>query len=192
MPRQTEPRVVEDEAAQPLARTGGLGRHQRVAPDEIDLLVERDREPEPRLVRRLVRRDVARPDAVALLDPQRVDRAIAAGDHAVRRARLPERPPQRDPELGVGVELPAELPDVGDAQRVDRHGADRDGARGEEREGGVGDVVARDRGQDVARPRAPQREADAAGRQVVEEHAAIGRQVPAQPGQVVLPERGAR
>ena len=45
--------------------------------------------------------------------------------------------------------------------------------------------------EDVARPRAPQREADAPRRQVVEEHAPVVRQVPAQPGQVVLPERGA-
>ena len=45
----------------------------------------------------------------------------------------------------------------------------------------------------MSRARGPHSaEAHATRCQVVQEHAAIGRQVPAQPGQVVLPERGAR
>ena len=155
------PRVVEDEAAQPLARAGRLRRDERVAAEEVARLVERDREPEARLVRRLVRGDVARPDAVALLEPERVDRPVAGGDHPVRRARPSQSVAQSAAAvLGRRVQLPAELADVGDPQREERHAADRDLARGEEREGRVREVVARERREDVASPRAPQPEAD--------------------------------
>ena len=92
------PRVGEDEAAQALAGTGVAGAEEGVAPDEV-ALVEADGEAEPGLERGLVRRDVARPDPVALLQSQRVDRAIAAGDEAVRLARLPQRVPEGEAVL---------------------------------------------------------------------------------------------
>ena len=88
------------------------------------------------------------------------------------------------------VQLPAELAHVRHPQGVDGHEADGDGARGEVRETRVGDVVARQRREDVARPGSPQREADPAGCDVVEQHAAVIGQVPPQPAQVVLPDRG--
>src|SRR3954447_15405675 len=75
--------VVEDEAAQCAAWRGV----ERVAPDVV--LVALDAEPQPDLERVDVRRDVGCPDAVALLEAQRVDRPVPAGDQAAR----PPRPP---------------------------------------------------------------------------------------------------
>jgi len=98
---------------------------QRLAAEEL-ALVELDREAEARLERVLVGRDVGAPDAVALLQPQRVDRAVAAGDEAVLGAGAPHGPPQRGPELGRAVELPAELADVRHPQRAHRHVSDVD------------------------------------------------------------------
>ena len=83
-------------------------------------LVELHGEPEPGLERRVVGRDVRAPHAVALLEPQRVDRLVAACDEPELPAGLPDRVPEREPELGRAVELPAELADVGDAQRRGR------------------------------------------------------------------------
>src|SRR5206468_12681419 len=55
-------RIVEDEAHESTRRLRPL--EERRAADEV-ALVELDGEPEPRLVRRLVRRDVAAPDPAA-------------------------------------------------------------------------------------------------------------------------------
>src|SRR5262245_51041729 len=71
-------RVVEHQAAQRAARRGV----ERVAADVV--LVALDAEAEPGLERVHVRRDVGGPDAVALLEPHRVDRAVAARDQPVR------------------------------------------------------------------------------------------------------------
>src|SRR4051794_40393220 len=77
-------RVVEHEAAQapldrPLVQRG---------PAEV-VLVALDAEAQPRLERRVVGGDVGGPDAVALLQAQRVDRLVAAGNEAVRLAGPP-------------------------------------------------------------------------------------------------------
>src|SRR5260221_10809282 len=64
------PRILERHAAE--SRRGLLAtRNERVAPDE--LLVELHRKAQPRLVGRLVCRDVGAPYPLRLLRPQRVD-----------------------------------------------------------------------------------------------------------------------
>src|SRR6478609_358233 len=69
--QRDRPRVVGHEAAQRAARLGV----ERVAADVV--LVALDAEPEPRLERGDVGRDVGRPDTVALLQAHGVDRAVA-------------------------------------------------------------------------------------------------------------------
>ena len=98
-------------------------------------LVERDREPEARLVRRLVRRDVARPDAIALLEPERVDRPVAG--RRPGRARCPASQSvvhsARPYSVGAYSSQPSS-PTYVTRKRGDRHGPDGDLARGEVRE----------------------------------------------------------
>ena len=75
-------------------RPASFAATQRVAsPDEAARLVELDAEAEPGLVRRRLGRDVRAPDPVALLQPQALDRPVAAGDQPVRLARRPQRAP---------------------------------------------------------------------------------------------------
>ena len=50
---------------------------QRLASEEIGVLAQLHRPAEPGLERRVVRRDVGTPGAVALFQPQRFQRAIA-------------------------------------------------------------------------------------------------------------------
>ena len=80
--------VVEHQAAQPPLDAALARGQQRLAADEV-ALVELDAEADAALLRRLVGRDVGAPDPVALLQPQRVDRAVAAGHEPVRLARPP-------------------------------------------------------------------------------------------------------
>ena len=97
-------RVGEHEAAEPPLRL--LPREQRLAADEV-ALVELDREPEPGLERRVVGRDVGAPHAVALLEPQRVDRLVAAGDEAVVAARRPRSRPRARARTRSGSTAPS-------------------------------------------------------------------------------------
>src|SRR6185503_6403174 len=113
-------RVGEGEAAQALARPGFPRGEDRLFADEADRLVELDAEADAALVGGLVRGDVGAPDPVALLEPEAVDRPVAAGDDPLRLARLPERLPEPEPVLGRAVDLPAELADVGDPQHPHR------------------------------------------------------------------------
>src|SRR5206468_1686891 len=117
-----------------LAGTGLASAEERLAADEVDALVEADGEAEPGLEGRLVRRDVARQDPVALLDPERVDRAVPAGDEPVRPTRLPQRVPEGQAVFGRRVELPTELADVRDPERDRRDAPDGDLARSQVRE----------------------------------------------------------
>ena len=64
-------------------RVAGLCARKRLAPDEGGLFVHAHGEAEARLKGRVGRRDVASPDAVALLETQRLDRLVTAGDEAV-------------------------------------------------------------------------------------------------------------
>ena len=62
--------------------------------------------------------------AVALLQPQAVERAAAGGDDAVLLAGVQQQVPQPRAVVGGGVELPAEFADVGQPQRGHRHRAE--------------------------------------------------------------------
>src|ERR1051325_1264926 len=108
----------------PGPRAGAGAGEQRLATQEV-ALVEADREAEPGLERRLIRRDVGRPGAVALLEPEGIDGAVAARREPVLSAGLPERVPERDAVLGRCVELPAQLADVRHAHGHQRHGPHR-------------------------------------------------------------------
>src|SRR5204863_224602 len=82
---------VQHDADEPLARSAAFALgHDGVAAAK-GALVELDREADAGRVGRRLRRKVRRPGAVALLEPQRVDGAVAAGDEAVRLARLAQR-----------------------------------------------------------------------------------------------------
>ena len=83
-------RIVEHEASQPAAGPVALTLGQRVAADELAGLVQLHGEAEAGLVRVVLGGDVDAPHPVALLDPQRVDGAVPAGDQAVA-----EPPPPR-------------------------------------------------------------------------------------------------
>ena len=90
-----------------------------VLSDEGRRLVERDSEAETRFQRIEVGADVRRPDAVALLQPQAVDRPVARIAQAVFGACRLQRVVDRDHVVGGDVQLPTQLADEGDA-----HGAD--------------------------------------------------------------------
>ena len=104
------------------------------------------------------------PDAIALLEPQGVDGAVAAGQHAVAARRPPRGVSQSAAAvLGRGVELPAELADVGDPERQHGHVADG-GSRARSRYGKASFERSslRERREDVAGQRSPEPEAGAA------------------------------
>ena len=68
--------------------------------------------PRPGLVGGFLGGDVGTPDAVALLEPQRVDRGVAARDEAVSRPASHSVSHRREPVLDRAVELPAKLAHV--------------------------------------------------------------------------------
>ena len=100
-------RVVEHEAAQPLARARPRCAATSASRPRKSPLSRADREAQAGLVRRLLGRDVGGPGAVALLEPQGIDRPVAAGDQPVRRARRPQRVPQRGAVLRRGRTAPS-------------------------------------------------------------------------------------
>ena len=137
-PERHRQRVERPDAPQPASDALGLDPPERVLADERRRMVERDCEPEPGLVRIVLRRDVRRPHPVALLHAQRVDRAITTGAEIVRGAGIPQQIPERAAVFGRAVQLPPELADVRDAQRDGRDGAERDRLRGQVRKRVVG------------------------------------------------------
>ena len=93
--------------------TGVADRLERRPPGEV--LVPAHREAESGRERVVLGVDVLRPEAVALLEPQRVERAAARRDQAVLSARLPQHVPRPLAHRDLPVELPAELARVADA-----------------------------------------------------------------------------
>ena len=77
---------------------------------------------ETRLERRVVGRDVGTPGAIAFLEPQRFEGAVADRADAVRLARRHQRVEHVAGRGDRHMQLPAELADIGDAQRADRRG----------------------------------------------------------------------
>src|SRR5215831_11042122 len=85
-------RVGQGETGKLLRQPFGLLPDERLSSDEV-ALVEPDAEAEPGLERRVLRRDLRAPVAVALLEPERIDRPVAAGAQARRVASAPDRSP---------------------------------------------------------------------------------------------------
>src|SRR4029077_2839190 len=129
-----------------------------------------DGETETGLVGRVVGGDVRAPDAIALLEPKRVDRPVAAADEAVRTPCSPERVEEHRAELGRAVELPTELADVRDANGQAGRRPDGEFARVHVREGAVREVGGGERLQDLSRRRAPEPEAGVARGHVLDAH----------------------
>src|SRR5262245_18523192 len=178
--------IGELQAGEPAFRL--LCGEESVASDEL-ALVELDGEPKAGFVRGVVGRDVRAPDAIALLEPHRVDGLVAAGDETVVAPGFPKDVPQRETELARAVQLPAELAHVRHAEREAGDGADCElsGAHVPKRE-----AVGRHRLQDRAGRRAPDPEAGQLRRDVFDDHRAVLWRVLADPGEVVAAERGAR
>ena len=88
------------------ARSGSPARGERLSADEL-ALVELHGEPETGLERRVLGRDVRAPDAVALLEPQRVDRLVAARDEIVLAARPPRACPRARGRTRSGSRAPS-------------------------------------------------------------------------------------
>jgi hypothetical protein len=93
--------------------------------DEV-VLVLRHAEPHAALIGGVARRQIAAEVAVALLDPQRLEHAVAAGPDAVARAGRHQAVPGLHGPVRREVELIAELADEGDPLGEDRHAAERD------------------------------------------------------------------
>src|SRR5207244_1917035 len=92
-------RIVQHQAREALGLGFLTSRHEGLASDELDPLVELHGEPQAGLIGGQVRGDVRAPDAIPLLQSHRVDRAVASRDHGVGPAGLPERFPQLRAEL---------------------------------------------------------------------------------------------
>ena len=65
----------------------------------------------------MIRPDIGAPGAVALLQTQRLNRAVAGVGEAERRACLAQPIMHRDREFDGNVQFPAEFTDIGDADR---------------------------------------------------------------------------
>src|SRR5215469_1674334 len=129
--------------------------------------------------------DVCTPVAVAFLQAQRVDGPVASRDDAERLTRLPQRVPQLGAILHRGVNLPAQLAYIGDAQRQRRDIANRHLLRGQVGEGRVGEVVLAHLLHQVACSWPPYADAAAAGGYIVDVDRAISGHLAAHPRKVV-------
>src|SRR5437773_10242872 len=86
-------RVVHHQAGQPGRGRRFASSQQRPAPGEL-AFVQLDAKAKARLIRVGLGADVRAPDAVPLLESQRIDSLVAAGDEAMIAAGLPKRVPQ--------------------------------------------------------------------------------------------------
>ena len=108
-----------------LVGARSLLRQQRVAADERHRLVERAREAEAGLERRVLVADVVPPVAIRLLEAQRIE-GMEPGERQPIARRLGDHVEHRPGELGRDVQLEAELADVGDALRAHQRIAELD------------------------------------------------------------------
>jgi hypothetical protein len=99
---------------------------ERVPALERDARLQLHRPAEAGHEGRVVGADVAAPGAVGLLQAQRFDGAVAGGGQAVRRALLHDGIEEGGGELDRGVQLPAQLAHIGDAERPDGAAGDAD------------------------------------------------------------------
>src|SRR6266516_7595624 len=118
--------IVEHQAGEPA---GGLVRSEQSVPPGEVALVELDRETEACLEGRVLGADVGAPHAVALLEPERVDRLVPARHETMLATAFLDRVPEAKAIFDRAIELPAELAHVGDPQRETGHRADSQLAR---------------------------------------------------------------
>src|SRR5437868_7837591 len=85
--------------------------------------------------------DVGAPVTIALLQTQRVDGTISSGNNTERLPCFPEGIPQFEAVFHRGIELPAELTDVGDAQSQDGNFANRDLLSSQIGKGCIGEII---------------------------------------------------
>ena len=123
-----------------------------VAAEEVDVGLQLAREQQTRLDGIVVGGQLAAERPVALLQPQRLDRVVAAAGDVERRARGHQVLVDADRELGGDVEFPAQLTHVGDPGRANRRVSQRDPLAGAERERLVAQVGVGERGQQLAGP----------------------------------------
>ena len=179
--------IADEQRAQPRLGLGCV--EERFAAVEVSL-VDRDAEAETRLVGRVGGREVGSEVAVALLDPQRVERRVA---HRSRGTRSDEAVPDLDRPLAWHVQLEAELADVGDPLRERRRAADLDRARGPEGKGLAGNVVARHRLEKITGRRPPQPDHRQLVGDVPDRHGCVGlADVQPEPAEVGVDGPGAR
>src|SRR5205085_4300348 len=132
------PRIVERHRAEALRRALVTDPLERLP--ALEVLVPLHREAETGRDRVVLGPDVLAPQAVALLEPQGVERAEPRGDQTVFAPRLPQEVPDPRTHLERPEQLPAELADVADPLREDGHLADLDLPPGHVGDGVVADV----------------------------------------------------
>src|SRR5206468_8668594 len=180
-------RLVEDQTCEARLRRRLAFLDEGVPPNEL-ALVELDAEAEPRRVGVDLGTDIRAPDAVSLLETQRIDSLVPAGSEVVVVARLAEGVPQPQPVLGRAVKLPSQLSHVRHPLRQARHRSDGDLLRGHEWKGRVAEVRRSRLLQDGASIRTPEPDARVRGRDVLDVDRAIGGRLVADPRQVVHAE----
>ena len=185
--------VVGDQAAQLPRDAALLDRGRGLAADEVRVLAQahgpaRGRPRRGRAPRRCPGPRAGSPSPGAASRRRRRRTATAPSGAPAS----PQRVPQPAPELGRRVDLPAQLADVGHAQRAARHVADV------QRPARACRAAPRWRGRrrcsdadEVARQRAPHAQAAQRRGEVGEDDRAVVGQVAAHPGDVVAPDRAA-
>ncbi len=139
-------------------RPVALGQRHRPA-DEI-ALVPGDPPVHPGHARGVGLGELRRPDAEALLQPQRVEGVISVFPHVEVAAGRQQRSPQSSMIERAAVNLVPEFAHDRDARDPRRHEAHVDDARRHERHGGVGDVLMGDALEERPRLRSGDRKAD--------------------------------
>ena len=159
-------RVLQGEQDEALADARIPLAQRGVAADEPGVLPVRHGEAEAGFLRRVLVADVVPPVAIALFQAEGVHRVEPDGGQPEVPTARHELVADAGGELGRHVELPAQLPDVGDAGRARRRVADVDLAGGREGEGVVAEIRARDPRQQVPGPRPHDAEDGVGGRHV--------------------------
>src|SRR5215207_8677868 len=179
-------RVVEQEAGELLPRSLLFAPEQRFPADEV-VLVELPRETEPRLVGVVLGDHVRPPHPVALHQAQAVEGPTTPGDHAEGLPCLPQRIPEPQAHIRRNIDLPPELPHVGDAQRGDRNLAQVRPPGVEETKRLVRKVILGEALHQISSRRTPHPDATGTTGDVPHPHRAVLRQVALHPLDVPRP-----
>jgi hypothetical protein len=117
--------IVERQTAKPARDPLRLDLLKGGSADEVPF-VELDGEAKPGFVRVVFGMDIGPPQAIALLQSQRIEGPAAGSNDTERPARLPKGAPQVQAVLGRDVDLPAQLAHVRNAKGQSRNVADED------------------------------------------------------------------